>query len=210
MNKINPIFSAMTDIDNSIITDAQKPRKSPKVIIIAAAAAAAAGIALFAVNYNPTPYGSGIATADEPDLHPTLIDYSEVKEGYYLSDKGNDSYIVIKDGKFTVVGFDWEEHIRKDDLPEDIGMEKGTSEYEEYISKSVKASIKDFTDVTFVPVKFYGYPEGFSLEGMLVRDIPADEIESAGRFSGLGMKGEDKLFFGEDNFYTYYGTSLPE
>lgn len=88
-------------------------------------------------------------------------------------------------------------------------MEKDTSEYEELISETVKSDIEDFTDVTFVPVKFYGYPEGFTLEGMLVRDVPADKIESAGCLSGLGMKGEDRLYFGE-NYYTYYGTSLPE
>lgn len=154
--------------------------------------------------------GCTTASGDEADLHPTIIDVGEIKEGYYLSEQGDDSYIVIKDGKFTVVGFDWEKQIRENNPPENFGMEKDTSEYEELISEAVKCDIEDFTDVTFVPVKFYGYPEGYTLEGMLVRDVPADEIESAGRLSGLGMKGEDRLYFGENNFYTYCGTSLPE
>ncbi len=38
MSKLNPVFTALTDIDDSIITGAKKSRKKPIAIAIAAAA----------------------------------------------------------------------------------------------------------------------------------------------------------------------------
>lgn len=82
----------MTDIDNSIITDAKKPRKGSKALIIAAVAAAAAGIVIFAGNYNPPPPTTAVADMPDPP--------KEIPSGTYYLDGNpeNDKLCIVVDG----------------------------------------------------------------------------------------------------------------
>ncbi|MBD5112026.1 MAG: hypothetical protein HDT42_05745 [Ruminococcaceae bacterium] len=138
-----------------------------------------------------------------------IVDYSVVKEGYYLSDSGDGSYYFIKDGKFTLVGYDWEKDFRSREPIEGVSYpEKGTSEYEEFISRSVEDAIEERTNTPFTPVKY----DRLDIYVKLVTLPSPEEIASNG-FDGsaLGPHMKDENTIGtEPPFYIYCGTSLPE
>lgn len=138
------------------------------------------------------------------------IDYNAVKDGYYLSDSGDGSYYLIKDGKFSLVGYDWEKSFRERN-PRSEYSDMTDSEYEEYVGEGVEDEIKYDTDRPFTPVRLVNYPEMFP-DIILVIDPSPEEINSNGfdgSLTGPHMKDENTIGT-EPPFYVYCGTSLPE
>ena len=149
----------------------------------------------------------GIGKLDDLTTEPRLeIDYSIIKDGYYLSNSDDGSYYLIKDGKLSHVGFDFEKYYRETYPRGD----ETVSEYEERVSVWVEENIRDRTDKPFTPVKYVNYPEGTPY-AVLVTDPPPEEITSNGfgGLSGVAMKDENTIGT-EPPFYVYCGTSLPE
>lgn len=139
----------------------------------------------------------------------TEIDYYAVKEGYYLSDSGDGSYYLIKDGKLTHANYDWEKKFRERN-PISEHSDMTPSEYEEYVSECVVYEIKNHTDKPFTPIKYINYPEGFPYI-VLVIDPSPEEINSNGYSGGSGPHMKDENTIGTSPpFYVYCGTSLPE
>ena len=158
-------------------------------------------------------YGNGYGKLNKPnesDPYMEIVSYSEVKEGYYLSDSGDGSYYLIKDGKFTIVGYDWEKRFRERN-PRNEHSDMTDSEYEEFVSECVEEDIRNHTNKPFTPVKYLNYPEGFPYM-MLITDPSPEEINLnglGGISMGPNMKDENTLGT-EPPFYVYCGTSLPE
>lgn len=135
------------------------------------------------------------------------IDYNAVKDGYYLSDSGDGSYYLIKDGKYSLVGYDWEKEFRERN-PRNEHSDMTDSEYEEYVGECVEDDIKNHTNKPFTPVKY----EGLDIYVKLVTEPSPEDIASNG-FNGTvidpHMKDENTIGM-EPPFYVYCGTSLPE
>lgn len=68
MSKLNPVFTALTDIDDSIITGAKKSRKKPIAIVLVAAAAVMALVG-FRTAFR---YGVSVNDKDVFDYHLTV------------------------------------------------------------------------------------------------------------------------------------------
>lgn len=139
------------------------------------------------------------------------LDYSEIKDGYYITDQDS-SYFVIKDKTYNLVGIDWEAYCRAN-ISKD-GLEIGTSEYEELISEAVAGFNDVYSNKTFVPIRYYE-DNGISTDShiILVTNMPAEEINSGSiaGFRGIEMKDENTIYNDTNNLlYTYCGTSLPE
>lgn len=149
----------------------------------------------------------GVGKLDDLTTEPCLeIDYSIIKDGYYLSDSGDGSYYLIKDGKLSHVGFDFEKYYRETYPRGD----ETVSEYEERVSVWVEENIRDRTDKPFTPVKYVNYPEGTPY-AVLVTDPSPEEIPNGfGGLSGVAMKDENTIGTSSPPFYVYCGTSLPE
>lgn len=207
MNKVNPIFSAMTDIDNSIITDAKKPRKSPKALIITAAVAAAVGIVVFAWNYSPTPHGSGIATADVKTKSDYINEDIIVRSGYYTCDEDK-SYIHVDGNKIELCNFDYEadaEEAWNNAIAtlDETERSKQASNHDSYIEESIKDAkeqhrLQDFTPYTFV----FGEKEST----MLV--INFEFAHEHGTYTGYTYNEDGSIKKG--NIYHYSGTKKPQ
>lgn len=141
----------------------------------------------------------------EPDFR--IVDYSKVKEGYYLSDSGDGSYYLIKNGEFSLVGYDWEKDFREHN-PHSEHSDMTVSEYEEYVSECVEEDIRNHTDKPFTPVEY----DLLDIYVKLVTSPSPEDIASNG-FSGsaIGPHMRDENTIGtEPPFYIYCGTSLPE
>ena len=141
-----------------------------------------------------------------------ILDYDTVKEGYYLSDSGDGSYYLIKDGKITFAGYDWERGFRKRN-PRNEHSDMTDSEYEEFVSEYVEADIRENTDRPFAPIRAINPSESYPPIRLVTNPSP-EGIESwiqSGRFSMefISMKDENTIGT-EPPFYVYCGTSRPE
>lgn len=150
------------------------------------------------------------------DIMYVEIDNDAVKEGYYLSDSGDGSYYLIKDGKLTLVGYDWEKDYRSREPIDGVSeTEKGTSEYEEQIRREVEQAVEDYTDKPFTVVRYYNYPENFPCLRLVIepsRDEIQKRIASDTFYSGdleIAMMDENTIGT-ESPYYIYCGTELPE
>lgn len=138
----------------------------------------------------------------EPDFR--IVDYSKVKEGYYLSDSGDGSYYLIKDGKLTHANFDWEKYYRETYPRGD----ETVSEYEESVREYVEFYTNDKINKPFTPVEY----DSLDIYVKLVTNPSPEDIASNGFDGGAtGPHMRDENTIGtEPPYYIYCGTSLPE
>lgn len=139
--------------------------------------------------------------------HLEIADYSEIKEGYYLSDSGDGSYYIIKDGKFSLINYDWEKAVRERNQQGNMT----SSEYEEYTSEEVREAIEMYVNKSFIPVKYCNYSTSYPYM-MLVSNIKGEEIlEDNSNKRGIYLIDENTIGLPyEPPFYVYCGTSLPD
>lgn len=156
----------------------------------------------------------GVGKLDDHTTEMRLeIDYNAVKDGYYLSDSGDGSYYFINEGKFSLVGYDWEQTFRERN-PRSEYSDITDSEYEEKVCEYVEFFTEDYTNKPFIPVKRVNYPEGFA-PVMLGINSSLEEIESMIQGGSgfamecISMKDENTIGISPP-FYVYCGTSLPE
>ncbi|MDE7400379.1 MAG: hypothetical protein K2N06_12755 [Oscillospiraceae bacterium] len=156
----------------------------------------------------------GVGKLDDLTTEPRMeIDYNAVKEGYYLSDSGDGSYYFIKDGKFTLVGYDWEKDFRENN-PRSEHSDMTDSEYEENVCEYAEFSAEDYTNKPFTPVRAINYPESYPPIRLVINSSTEEIKAKLQGDSGFAMEcifmKDENTIGREPPFYIYCGTSLPE
>lgn len=149
------------------------------------------------------------AQADQPEPSKEILDNSVVKEGYYLPENDDGSYILVSDGIIDLCNYDFDTQLRRD-FPYDADQYGTEEDYEKMIDSSIQYNEEFFSQKEYIVIKWTGKPDITML--VLEYDVENknDIVNSEwGGYSGLELVDESTIS-GNIGTYTYYGEEFPE
>ena len=152
-----------------------------------------------------------------PEPSYEIVDYSEVKDGYYLSTDNDGSYVVIENNTLNFAGIDWYARYNEREPRREYQTE---SEYEEQASIDIQHWYIDcFVNQPFTPVRHINPPEGShypylelitNVSEETVREKLNDpDVNFSYNSCWITMPDENTIKY-DIYTYIYCGTSLPE
>lgn len=153
-----------------------------------------------------------------PEPTYEIVDYSEVKEGYYLSTNNDGSYVIIENNTLNFAGIDWYARYSEREPRREYQTE---SEYEELASIEIQYwYINRFVNQPFIPIRYINMPEmpeGIQLPYLeLITNASEETVREHLNDGSFGysscwitMPNENTIVY-DIYTYVYCGTSLPE